>query len=147
MKRKISIILSALAVLFTLVSCGKQEGVEEAWPGEKTLENTVWTHFPEGSSQSDMYIVVWDYDLAVNMVVKNGQGAGISCTGKLLYQDSSREVTISGIEPRTEGESVPDKMTGSVSASGLRMEWSCDGVSYDCLFTYSCPADKLGTSL
>ena len=64
------LILSAFAVLFTVVSCNKH-GIEEAWPGEKTMENTVWSHFPEMSTQSDMYIIVWDYDVAVDMVVKN----------------------------------------------------------------------------
>lgn len=96
------------------------------------------------SVQSDMYIIIWNYDTQVNMVVKNEAGKGISCTGKVIYQNATREVSITNIKPRTEGESVPDKMTGSVSASGLSLKWSCGEVSYDCLFTYSCPADQLG---
>ena len=140
--KHLAVILLSIACLF-FASCGKQ-GVEEAWPGEKTLENTVWSHFPELSALSDMYIIIWDYDTRVNMVVKNEEGKGITCTGKVIYEDSTRNVTITGIKPRTEGESVPDKMTGSVSASGLNLKWSCGEVSYECLFTYTCPADQLG---
>lgn len=142
MKAKI-LILSVLAVLFS--ACEKQE-VKEAWPGEKTMENTVWGHFPEMSTLSDMYIIVWNYDAAVNMVVRNEEGRGISCTGKIVFQDATHDVTISNIRPRTEGESVPDKMTGSVSASGLRLNWSVGETSYDCLFIYTGPADQLGSN-
>jgi len=142
MKHLATIIL-AFACLF-LASCNKP-GVEEAWPGEKTLENTVWGHFPELSTQSDMYIIVWNYDAPVNMVVKNDEGKGISCTGKVIFEDATHKVTISDIKPRTEGETVPEKMTGSVSASGLEMKWSCGDADYDCLFIYTCPADQLGT--
>lgn len=140
--KHLTVILLSIACLF-LVSCGKH-GIEEAWPGEKTLENTVWSHFPELSAQSDMYVVIWDYDTRVNMVVKNEEGKGIACTGKVIYQDSTHEVSITEIKPRTEGESVPNKMTGSVSASGLNLKWTCGDVSYDCLFKYNCPADQLG---
>jgi hypothetical protein len=143
MKAKI-IILSAFAALFAAISCDKHE-VKEAWPGEKTMENTVWSHFPEMSTQSDMYVIIWDYDIAVNMVIKNAEGKSISCTGKIIFQDSTHEVTISDIKPRTEGESVPDKLTGSVSASGLKLKWSCGDIDYDVLFAYSCPADQLGS--
>ena len=143
MKTKL-FILSALALIISAVSCDKHE-VKEAWPGEKTMENTVWSHFPEMSTQSDMYIIVWDYDVAVDMVVKNEEGRGVSCTGKIVFQDATHEVTISNIKPRTEGESVPDKLTGSVSASGLKLKWSCVDINYDVLFVYSCPADQLGS--
>ena len=143
MKTKL-FILSALALIISAVSCDKHE-VKEAWPGEKTMENTVWGHFPEMSANTDMYIIVWDYDAAVNMVVKNGEGRGVSCTGKIVFQDTTHEVTISSIKPRTEGESVPDKMTGSVSASGLKLKWSVGEMSYDCLFIYSGSADQLGS--
>ena len=141
--KRLTILFLALSFLFP-VSCNKP-GVEEAWPGEKTLENTVWGHFPELSTQSDMYVIIWNYDAPVNLVVKNDEGKGVSCTGKVIFEDATHNVTISDIKPRTEGETAPEKMTGSVSASGLKMKWSCGDADYDCLFIYTCPADQLGT--
>lgn len=143
MKRFFLLILVLVPAFLLAVSCNGKED-QEAYPGEKTLENTVWSYYSSPlSTSSEMYVIIWNYDVPADLLVKNAEGKGVSCTGKVVYEDSTRKVTISGIKPRKEGDSVPDKMTGSVSASGLQLSWSCGDVAYDCLFTYDCPADRL----
>ena len=135
MKKLVILALCALCA----VGCNKED--PEAYPGEKRIENTVWGYFAPGSASADMYLIMWDYDSGCVMHIKDAEGVDIHYNGKLVYYESTPRTIV--VTPLYGTEGVPDKVEGTIDASGMSLSWTLDGEAYTKEFDYICSTSAL----
>lgn len=141
---------SFVVCCFAIVLLSSCNRIQEAYHGEKTLQNTAWGHFDEETHSAKWFVVFYSYDQGCEVCINGSDGKQCKYKGLYVFDESNHSVEIRPVVDEDTPENIPSELKGTVDATGLTLKWNFshagdpDILWSSALFTYICPADELG---
>lgn len=140
-------IIMIIAPVLLITGCNKNE---EAYHGEKTLQNTAWGVFNDDEYNAKWFVVFYSYDQGCDVCIQGSDGQQCHYKGQYVFDDAAHTVEIRPVIDEDTPDTLPSALKGTVDAEGLHLQWNyfhegdIDIWWFSGLFSYICPADQLG---